>query len=76
MNEELRREIDRFAAENEQAIFADIAKLVSFNSENTPAMPGKPFGEGPAAALDAALEIARGMGLQTENCEGMIGYAS
>ena len=23
MNEELRREIDRFAAENEQAIFAD-----------------------------------------------------
>ena len=75
MNEELRREIDRFAAENEQAIFADIAKLVSVNSENMPALPGKPFGEGPARALDAALEIARGMGLQTENCEGMIGYA-
>ena len=75
MNEELRREIDRFAAENEQAIFADIAKLVSVNSENMPALPGKPFGDGPARALDAALEIARGMGLQTENCEGMIGYA-
>ena len=75
MNEELRREIDRFAAENEQAIFADIAKLVSVNSENMPALPGKPFGEGPAKALDTALEIARGMGLQTENCEGMIGYA-
>ena len=44
MNEELRREIDRFAAENEQAIFADIAKLVSVNSENMPALPGKPFG--------------------------------
>ena len=75
MNEELRRDIDRFAAENEQAIFADIARLVSVNSENMPAQPGKPFGEGPARALDLALEIARGMGLQSENCEGMIGYA-
>ena len=75
MNEELRRDIDRFAAENEQAIFADIAKLVSFNSENMPARPGMPFGEGPAAALDAALAIARDMGLETVNCEGMIGYA-
>ena len=75
MNEELRRDIEAFVSENEEAIFADIAKLVSFNSENAPALPGKPFGEGAAAALEAALEIARGMGLAAENCEGMIGYA-
>ena len=75
MNEELRRDIESFVSENEQAVFADIARLVSFNSENAPALPGKPFGEGAAAALEAALDIARGMGLSTENCEGMIGYA-
>ena len=75
MNEELRRDIESFVSENENAIFEDIARLVSFNSENAPALPGKPFGEGAAAALEAALEIARGMGLATENCEGMIGYA-
>ena len=75
MNEELRRDIEAFVSENEEAIFADIAKLVSFNSENAPALPGKPFGEGAAAALEAALDMARGMGLAAENCEGMIGYA-
>ena len=75
MDELLRKDIECFVSENEEAIFADIAKLVAFNSENAPALPGKPFGEGAAAALEAALEIARGMGLAAENCEGMIGYA-
>ncbi|MBR0039838.1 MAG: Sapep family Mn(2+)-dependent dipeptidase [Oscillospiraceae bacterium] len=75
MDELLRKDIESFVSENEEAIFADIAKLVSFNSENAPALPGKPFGKGAAAALEAALEIAEGMGLSTENCEGMIGYA-
>ena len=75
MDETLRREIEGFVAENERAIFADIARLVAVDSVNGPAEPGKPFGAGPAKALDAALEIAAGMGLATENCEGMIGYA-
>ena len=75
MNEELRRDIETFVSENEKAIFEDIAKLVSFNSVNAPALPGKPFGEGAAAALEAALDMARGMGLAAVNCEGMIGYA-
>ena len=69
MDDMLRKDIERFVSENEEAIFADIAKLVSYNSENGPALPGKPFGEGPAAALEAALGIARGMGLAAENCE-------
>ena len=75
MDENLRMEIDRFVAENEAAVFADIAKLVAVNSVNMPPQPGMPFGEGPAKALETALEIASGMGLATENCEGMIGYA-
>lgn len=75
MDEKLRSDIELFVSENEESIFADIAKLVSFNSENGPAEPGMPFGAGPAKALEAALGIARGMGLETVNCEGMIGYA-
>jgi len=75
MDEKLRRDIEEFVAANESGIFADIARLVAINSENAPARPGMPFGEGPARALDAALDIARGMGLDTVNCEGMIGYA-
>ncbi len=75
MDEKLRMEIDRFVAENEAAVFADIAKLVAVNSVNMPPQPGMPFGEGPAKALETALEIASGMGLATKNCEGMIGYA-
>ncbi len=75
MDETLRREIEEFVAENETAIFEDIAKLVAVNSVNMPALPGIPFGEGPAKALAAALEIARGMGLEAVDCEGMIGYA-
>ena len=75
MDEKLREDIELFVSENEERIFSDIAKLVSFNSENAPAKPGMPFGEGAARALDAALAIAEGMGLETANCEGMIGYA-
>lgn len=75
MNEELRRDIERFVEENEKAIFEDIAWLVDVNSENGPAEPGKPFGAGPAEALERGLAIAKRMGLAAENCEGMIGYA-
>ena len=75
MNENLRQEIDRFVAENEQAIFQDVAALVAVNSVRAPAEPGKPFGPGAAEALERALAIAGRMGLATENCEGMIGYA-
>ena len=75
MNEELCRDIERFVEENEKAIFEDIAWLVAVNSENGPAEPGKPFGAGPAEALERGLAIAKRMGLAAENCEGRIGYA-
>ena len=53
----------------------DIKRLVDINSvEGTPE-PGKPFGAGPAAALDEALKMAAEMGLSTNNCEGYMGWA-
>lgn len=75
MDNKLKTEIEAFVAENEAAIFDDIARLVAVDSVNGPAAAGMPFGEGPAKALETALAIARGMGLATVDCEGMIGYA-
>lgn len=59
------------------AIVADIAKLVEIPSTEdlAAAAPGAPYGPGPAAALEAALEIAEGMGMAATNCEGHIGFA-
>ena len=75
MTDKLSRDIDSFIAENEAAIFQNIARVVAVNSvEGTP-VPGKPFGEGPAHALDVGLTIARELGLDAVNCENYIGYA-
>lgn len=67
--------IDAFAEQNRENILRDITRLVAVPSvEGTPE-PGAPFGAGPKAALDTALEIAAELGLQTHNAEGYIGWA-
>ena len=75
MDIQLRKDIDRFAAEHEAAIFQDIARLVAINSVESEALPGKPFGEGPARALAEGLKIAEELGLDAVNCDNYIGYA-
>ncbi len=76
MNEQLRREIDRFAEENTEAVFRDIARLVAVDSVEGPPEDLAPFGAGPREALELGLQIARELGLDTVNCEGKLGYAS
>ena len=62
--------IDAFAENNRDNILRDITRLVAVPSvEGTPE-PGAPFGKGPKAALDKALEIAAELGLDTHNAEG------
>lgn len=75
MNEELRRDIDKFAQENRERIFNDIARLVAVNSTAGEPLEGAPYGAGPAAALELALEISRELGLKTRNFEGRMGCA-
>ena len=76
MNEELRRDIDRFVEENTENIKRDIARLVAINSvEGTPE-PDAPFGRGPREALNLGLQIAHELGLDAVDCEGKIGYAA
>ena len=76
MNEMLRRDIDKFAEENREALFRDIARLVAVDSVEGEPLPDAPFGKGPAKALALALEISRELGLEAVNCENMIGYAA
>lgn len=71
----LLQQIDAFIEANKDAIVRDIKTLVDIDSVETAAVPGAPFGPGVKLALDTALEMARGMGLATHNCEGYMGYA-
>lgn len=67
--------IDAFFEANKEDLIEDIRTLVAIPSVEGKAEPGAPFGAEPRKALDAALEIAGGMGLETKNCEGYLGYA-
>ena len=75
ITKELRAAVDAFVAANEENVVRDIKRLVDINSVEGAPEPGKPFGAGPAAALDEALKIAAEMGLSTNNCEGYMGWA-
>ncbi|MBQ8403925.1 MAG: Sapep family Mn(2+)-dependent dipeptidase [Clostridia bacterium] len=51
----------------------DLAALVAIPSVKGEPEAGKPFGEGPAAALDAMLALAEKYGFHTKNHEGYVG---
>ena len=59
----------------EQEMLENLKKLIDINSVEGQPLPGKPFGEGPAAALKQALTIAESMGFETHNMENYCGYA-
>ena len=53
----------------------NLSRIVNINSVEGEPLPGKPFGEGPAAALAEGLEIARELGFETTNMDNYCGYA-
>ena len=74
MNDMRWASIDAFAEQNRDNILRDITRLVAVPSvEGTPE-PGAPFGAGPRAALDKALEIAGELGLDTFNADGYLPF--
>lgn len=75
MNDPRWASIHRFAEENKENILRDITRLVAVPSVESAPEPGAPFGPGPKAALETALEIAEELGLTTHNAEGYIGWA-
>lgn len=65
--------IKAWFADREAQLIAQLAALVavpSVGSESTG--PGKPFGEGPAKALEVALAQAQAAGLRGENQDGYV----
>lgn len=52
-----------------------ILEMVKIDSVESEAAPGAPFGMGVKKALDKALEISGGLGFETKNLDGYIGYA-
>lgn len=66
-NEELRRKIDAWFEEQREQLIADVGRLVRVKSVRSEAVPGKPYGEGPAAALDEAAAILKEKRFTVEN---------
>lgn len=58
----------------EQLIEA-VQEVIRVKSVEENAKPGMPFGEGPANALETALEIARNLGFKIVNLDNYVGYA-
>ncbi|TZE81021.1 dipeptidase PepV [Calorimonas adulescens] len=50
-------------------------EIVRVKSVLGPAEPGKPFGEGPAKAIETALKISEELGFKTKNVDNYVGYA-
>ncbi len=59
----------------ETEMLEKIGRLVRYDSVRGDALPGKPFGEGPAAALKEALNIAEELGFRVKNLDNYCGYA-
>lgn len=67
------RRIEDWLAGQEDHLLRQIARLVAVPSVGgDSAGPGKPFGAGPAQALEVAAALAEEAGLATENVEGYV----
>ena len=58
-----------------EEFLADLAKLIAVRSVRGEAAEGKPFGEGPAAALARGLELCESYGFAVTNFENYVGAA-
>lgn len=56
-------------------LITSVQEIIKIKSVEKEGKPGKPFGDGVAAALDYALKLADSMGFKTTNLDGYVGYA-
>lgn len=69
-------EIDKLKIDDYlEDIVKSISEIVKINSVKSEAKPGMPFGEGPTAALQKGLDIAKSLGFKVTNLDNMVGYA-
>jgi succinyl-diaminopimelate desuccinylase len=67
--------MDNLVENYKDEIINSTQELIKIKSVAGEPKPGEPYGDGPAQALDKALEIAHGLGFNTSNLDGYIGYA-
>jgi len=60
---------------DQEKMLQGIKGALKINSVVTDPVEGKPFGEGSAAALNYALDLAKKMGFKTTNLDNMVGFA-
>jgi len=67
-----RTQIEAYFADKEPELIEAVSRLVAVPSVKGPALPGKPFGEGPAAALEEALRLCADWNLPAQNLSGYV----
>jgi len=71
-NPETRKKIDAWFEKHAEVLIKDVGKLIAVKSIREEAVPGKPYGEGPAQALASAAEILRVQGFTAGNYENHV----
>ena len=71
----LKEQLKAYMEAHRQQMIDDISALVAIKSDRGEPAPGAPYGEGPAAALDKAMEICAGKGFAVKNWDGYVGTA-
>lgn len=68
-----KKQIEEYFAIHKDEMLNDICRMIKIRSDRGEAKEGMPFGEGPAKALNAALELASNMGFKTKNYDNYVG---
>ena len=68
----LREAIDGWFERHADALVRDVGRLVTVSSVQSGEVPGMPYGEGPAAALQTAAEILDELGFKPVNFENRV----
>lgn len=67
--------INKKVDELKDELIRSTQEIVRVKSVLGPQEPGKPFGEGPAKAIETALKISERLGFKTKNVDNYVGYA-
>ncbi len=67
--------LDTCLKTNERHLIDATCEIIKIKSVKGEPLPGMPFGEGPARALNYALDLAKTQGFETVNLDNYVGWA-
>lgn len=68
-------DIEQAITLNEKQLLTATSEIIKIRSVRETPQEGMPFGEGPAKALNYALDLAKSFGLETKNLDNYAGWA-